>query len=91
MYFERENMNMLRANIHKLVLIFWMGGVGIMGAWTSPSSKQSTESSAGPSATDQINHQLPEGFVYLVDVDPTIRQDVRYAGKHNFVGRPIKG
>jgi zinc D-Ala-D-Ala dipeptidase len=34
---------------------------------------------------------LPEGFVYLRDIDPTIVQDVRYAGSHNFVGRPIRG
>lgn len=34
---------------------------------------------------------LPKGFVYLRDVDPSIRQDIRYAGSHNFVGRPIKG
>jgi D-alanyl-D-alanine dipeptidase len=34
---------------------------------------------------------LPKGFVYLRDIDPTIVQDMRYAGSHNFVGRPIKG
>ena len=34
---------------------------------------------------------LPKGFVYLRDLDPTIRQDIRYAGSHNFVGRPIRG
>jgi D-alanyl-D-alanine dipeptidase len=34
---------------------------------------------------------LPGGFVYLREVDPTIVQDIRYAGSHNFVGRPIKG
>jgi D-alanyl-D-alanine dipeptidase len=34
---------------------------------------------------------LPRGFVYLRDVDPTIVQDIRYAGSHNFVGRPIAG
>src|SRR5215217_155314 len=34
---------------------------------------------------------LPRGFVYLRDIDPTIAQDIRYAGSHNFVGRPIKG
>jgi D-alanyl-D-alanine dipeptidase len=34
---------------------------------------------------------LPKGFVYLRDVDPTIAQDIRYAGSHNFVGRPVKG
>jgi zinc D-Ala-D-Ala dipeptidase len=27
----------------------------------------------------------------LRDTDPTIVQDIRYAGSHNFVGRPIKG
>jgi zinc D-Ala-D-Ala dipeptidase len=34
---------------------------------------------------------LPKGFVYLREIDPTIVQDIRYAGSHNFVGRPIKG
>jgi D-alanyl-D-alanine dipeptidase len=34
---------------------------------------------------------LPRGFVYLRDIDPTIVQDIRYAGSHNFVGRPIRG
>jgi zinc D-Ala-D-Ala dipeptidase len=34
---------------------------------------------------------LPRGFVYLRDIDPTIVQDIRYAGAHNFVGRPIRG
>jgi D-alanyl-D-alanine dipeptidase len=32
---------------------------------------------------------LPTGFVYLHTVDPTIHQDIRYATKDNFVGRPI--
>lgn len=36
-------------------------------------------------------YALPEGFVYLSDVAPSIQQDMRYAGYHNFVGRPIKG
>lgn len=34
---------------------------------------------------------LPNGFVYLRDVDPSIIQDMRYAGNHNFVGRPLEG
>jgi D-alanyl-D-alanine dipeptidase len=34
---------------------------------------------------------LPPGFVYLRDVDPTIAQDMRYAGPDNFVGRPLPG
>jgi D-alanyl-D-alanine dipeptidase len=34
---------------------------------------------------------LPGGFVYLRDIAPTIIQDIRYAGSHNFVGRPLAG
>jgi D-alanyl-D-alanine dipeptidase len=34
---------------------------------------------------------LPEGFVYLSEVAPGITQHMRYAGDHNFVGRPIVG
>ncbi len=35
--------------------------------------------------------KLPAGFVYLRDVDPTIIQDMRYAGSNNYVGRPLRG
>ncbi len=34
---------------------------------------------------------LPDGFVYLSDIDPSIIQDIRYYGAHNFVGRRIDG
>lgn len=34
---------------------------------------------------------LPPGFVYLADVAPNIRQDIRYSGYHNFIGRPVDG
>ena len=34
---------------------------------------------------------LPEGFVYLKDIDPTLLEEVRYAGCHNFTGRPVPG
>ncbi|HEY0223951.1 MAG TPA: M15 family metallopeptidase [Pseudolabrys sp.] len=34
---------------------------------------------------------LPPGFVYLRDIDPSIAQDMRYAGSNNFVGRPLPG
>jgi D-alanyl-D-alanine dipeptidase len=33
----------------------------------------------------------PADFVYLRDVAPTIVQDIRYAGYHNFLGRPVAG
>lgn len=44
----------------------------------------STQASIRPQA-------LPEEFVYLQHIDPTILQEVRYAGYHNFVGRPVPG
>jgi D-alanyl-D-alanine dipeptidase len=34
---------------------------------------------------------LPTGFVYLKDIDPSILQDIRYASYHNFIGYPLKG
>ena len=42
---------------------------------------------AGPACAQS----LPGGFVYLRDIDPSIWQDIRYAGSNNFVGRPLKG
>ena len=35
--------------------------------------------------------EMPDGFVYLRDVDPTIAQDIRYAGDGNFTGAPVPG
>jgi D-alanyl-D-alanine dipeptidase len=34
---------------------------------------------------------FPEHFVYLKDIDPTIIQDVKYATRDNFIGRPVAG
>lgn len=39
----------------------------------------------------QVPDGVPSGFVYLGDVAPTVRQDIRYAGAHNFVGRRVDG
>jgi D-alanyl-D-alanine dipeptidase len=46
------------------------------------------EAAWAASATAQA---LPPGFIYLRDADPSIAQDIRYAGAHNFVGRPLPG
>lgn len=35
--------------------------------------------------------QLPADFVELKQVAPTIRYEIRYAGAHNFLGRPVAG
>jgi zinc D-Ala-D-Ala dipeptidase len=34
---------------------------------------------------------MPENFVYLRDVAPSIEQDMRYAGPYNFTGKPVPG
>ena len=34
---------------------------------------------------------MPKDFVYLRDIDPTIQQDIRYAGATNFTGAPVPG
>ncbi|TGR94460.1 hypothetical protein EN831_34380, partial [Mesorhizobium sp. M1C.F.Ca.ET.188.01.1.1] len=45
-------------------------------------------STAGPSFW---NNALSAGFVRLADIDPTIRQDIRYAGRENFLHRKVDG
>ena len=35
--------------------------------------------------------KLPPRFVYLSDIDPSIIQDMRYAGHDNFMGGPVPG
>jgi D-alanyl-D-alanine dipeptidase len=34
---------------------------------------------------------MPKGFAYLRDIDPSIQQDMRYAGSDNFTRRPVPG
>lgn len=34
---------------------------------------------------------LPEGFVYLADIAPQVRHDMRYAGPRNFTGARVSG
>lgn len=36
-------------------------------------------------------YQLPDGFCYVHDVIDDVLLDIRYAGEHNFVGKPIDG
>jgi D-alanyl-D-alanine dipeptidase len=42
-------------------------------------------------AAVQAQGRASAGFVYLRDVDPSIRQDMRYAGQSNFTGHPLPG
>jgi D-alanyl-D-alanine dipeptidase len=43
------------------------------------------------SASAASAQSLPGGFVFLRDIDPSILQDIRYAGANNFVGRKLSG
>jgi D-alanyl-D-alanine dipeptidase len=38
-----------------------------------------------------VKNRAAHDLVYLRDVDPTIRQDMRYAGSDNFTGHPLPG
>lgn len=43
------------------------------------------------SISTHIFSQLPEGFVYVQQLIPTIKTELRYFSENNFVGRPING
>ena len=38
-----------------------------------------------------FSQELPDGFVYLSDVDKTIKSELRYLSSNNFIGKPIAG
>ncbi|WP_263172065.1 M15 family metallopeptidase [Streptomyces sp. SCSIO ZS0520] len=44
-----------------------------------------------PAATARPGPSAPRGFVELSAVDPTIRQEIRYPSRHNFLGVPVDG
>jgi D-alanyl-D-alanine dipeptidase len=43
------------------------------------------------SEAQKMQNALPSSFVYLLDVDPTIIQDIKYATEDNFTGHPVPG
>lgn len=46
---------------------------------------------AGSAQTAPVADPLPAPFVFLSEVDPSILQDIRYAGENNFTGKPVPG
>jgi len=46
---------------------------------------------SSPQGSGSKSDDLPEGFVYLHEVAPSILQEMRYYGSHNFLGRPVDG
>ena len=45
----------------------------------------------GAAPAGVLGDGLPPGFVRLAEVVPEIRQEMRYAGTDNFLGRPVEG
>lgn len=45
----------------------------------------------GASGAFATESRLPAGFVYLSEVDPDIRIDLRYCTSENFLGQPVRG
>src|SRR5262245_50063043 len=68
-----------------------MGRASIIGRGRAGSGIVAAIVLAAMVQTAAAQRALPPGFVYLRDVDPTIVQDIRYAGSDNFVGRPLPG
>jgi hypothetical protein len=56
-------------------------------------TKESEKEDAQGDVNGTFSARSPEfpAFVALQDIDPTIIQEIRYATRHNFVGRPIEG
>lgn len=46
---------------------------------------------AALTACGGTSSQMPDDFVRLSDAAPDIVQEMRYAGEHNFMGRPVSG
>jgi zinc D-Ala-D-Ala dipeptidase len=81
-----------RARMPYVLLL--MAGLAISCGGTPPPPGEPTSRPSPPTSSLSVptsRSPLPAGFVVLTDVDPTILTDIRYAGPHNFVGRPIAG
>jgi D-alanyl-D-alanine dipeptidase len=42
-------------------------------------------------SSSYFSQELPDSFVYLSDVENTIKSELRYLNNNNFIGRPING
>ena len=60
-----------------------MRGAGLSGCWAAAMLAAVVGHAADGS--------LPDGFVHLSRIDPTIRQEIRYAGSDNFTGSALPG
>ncbi|UAM99688.1 M15 family metallopeptidase [Polaribacter litorisediminis] len=42
-------------------------------------------------SSSYFSQELPDNFVYLSDIDHTIKSELRYLNNNNFIGKPING
>ncbi len=63
----------------------------VVAALVLPVAAVSAPAVAAPAAPGGPQRQAPPGFVALAEVDPTIVQEMRYAGVHNFTGHRVEG
>ncbi|MFD1774670.1 M15 family metallopeptidase [Paenibacillus rhizophilus] len=76
---------MVKRLILALTLILVFAGMPLPGGW-------STASPVNASAKEAIKqYPFPIGFVYVDEVIPNARFDIRYYGENNFAGRRIAG
>lgn len=88
--------------MHRLFLLFVVAATPLVlasagcGSSEAAPSPQPTVAPSEPASvvTPEVPvraDSLPDGFVYLRDVAPTILQEMRYTTAFNFVGEPIDG
>ena len=63
------------------------------GSATQPVPSASPSESASPDAPSQARRLagVPDSFVRVRDILPSALFEIRYAGEHNFLGRPVTG
>src|SRR5260370_14341822 len=85
---SRASTSYLRFTVKKT----WMAGTSpAMAMWMGLVKAIVVAFVVSLSASQASAQALPGGFAYLGDIDPTIIQDIRYAGANNFMGRPLAG
>src|SRR5260370_19188741 len=85
---SRASTSYLRFTVKKT----WMAGTSpAMAMWMGLVKAIVVAFVVSLSASQASAQALPGGFAYLGDIDPTILQDIRYAGSNNFMGRPLAG
>ena len=71
-------------------MAMWREGIGL-GRRVVAAVALAASTAGAADAEAHARKALPPPLVYLRDIDPTIVQDMRYAGPDNFTGAPVPG